>query len=200
MMSMRVPRSPVAYLTQDASVNAPFAAAFCGTYRLGHWAHSKCGTAVSGKAGRLIYAFLNVLFGRVLGPGAQIDPRATFGPNLRLPHGANGIVIHGTVVAGHSTVVFHQVTMGVNQHSKGALCGPRLGDRVIIGAGAKLIGDIEIGDDAVIGAGAVVTRDVPAKAVAVGNPAIVRERTAVLPEHPSSSVFGHRRAHEGPNR
>jgi serine O-acetyltransferase len=181
----------VRYLRQDAEVNAPFAAAYCSTYRLGHWAYT--GTGLSRRLVRPAFALLNLVFGRILGPGAQVDPRARFGPLLRLPHGANGLVVHGTAVMGQQAVIFHQVTIGVNQYSKGLLRAPRLGDRVVVGAGAKLIGDIRIGDDAVIGAGAVVTKDVPPNAVAVGNPATVAERTGPLPEHPASSVFGKRR-------
>ena len=71
----------------------------------------------------------------------------------------------------------HGVTIGLkNTHQRGA---PRIGNRVDIGAGAKLLGPIRIGDDAVIGANAVVLQDVPAGALAVGIPARIIPRRAL---------------------
>jgi serine O-acetyltransferase len=83
-----------------------------------------------------------------------------------IDHGV-GVVIGETAVIGDDVLVYHGVTLGgktldpVKRH-------PTVGDRVIIGAGAKLIGNIHIGNDCAVGANAVVTKDMPAGTVAVG--------------------------------
>lgn len=82
------------------------------------------------------------------------------GKRLDLPHGGFGVVIHEDVIIGDDAIIFHNVTIGNG--------GARIGDRVTIGAGAIIIGEVLIGDDAVIGAGVVVTKNVPASAVVVG--------------------------------
>jgi serine O-acetyltransferase len=87
------------------------------------------------------------------------------GGGLLLPH-PQGIVINHQAVIGPNALIFHQVTIGSN--GRGV---PVIGGHVDIGAGAKIIGPVRIGDHARIGANAVVTRDVPAGAVVVGNPA-----------------------------
>lgn len=83
---------------------------------------------------------------------------------LHLPHGFNGIHIARDAVIGRGCTIFQNVTIG---NAKGY--APRLGDNVVIGANAVLIGNIEIGDDVTIGAGAVVVKSVPAGCVVVGN-------------------------------
>ncbi len=81
-----------------------------------------------------------------------------------LPH-PYGIVVHPDVVLGEDVVIMQQVTIGLQY--PGQAPAPVLGERVYIGAGAKIVGSVRIGDDAVIGANAVVTRDVPADATVV---------------------------------
>jgi serine O-acetyltransferase len=98
--------------------------------------------------------------------GIEIHPGATIGKRLVIDHGV-GVVIGETAVIGDDVLIYHGVTLGgktldpVKRH-------PTLGDRVIVGAGAKLIGDIKIGNDCRVGANAVVTKDMPAGTVAVG--------------------------------
>ena len=88
-----------------------------------------------------------------------------------MPH-PNGIVIHPMCKIGPNCIIFQQVTLGSN--GSGIRTGvPTLGGHVDIGAGAKILGPINIGDNAVIGANAVVLTDVPANAVAIGIPARV---------------------------
>ena len=88
-----------------------------------------------------------------------------------MPH-PNGIVIHPNCKIGPNCLIFQQVTLGSNE--AGMITGvPTLGGSVDVGAGAKILGPINIGDNAVIGANAVVLADVPANAVAVGIPARV---------------------------
>lgn len=91
------------------------------------------------------------------------------GGGLLLPH-PQGIVVHHAAVIGPNAMIFHQVTIGSN--GKGV---PVIGGHVDIGAGARIIGPVRIGDHARVGANAVVTRDVPAGAVVVGNPARLLE-------------------------
>ena len=91
--------------------------------------------------------------------GVDISPAAVIGPGLRISHG-NGIVIGNGTRIGEDALLLHQVTLGAASHRRiGEM--PTVGDRVFIGAGAKLIGGITVGDDVFIGVNAVVTRDVP---------------------------------------
>ena len=83
-----------------------------------------------------------------------------------------GIVINKDVRIGKNCIIRHNVTIGQgNYNEEKKRCYPILGDRVNIGAGAIIIGGIDISDDAIIGAGAVVVKDVPKGATVVGNPA-----------------------------
>lgn len=93
------------------------------------------------------------------------------GGGLLLPH-PQGVVIHPDVVVGPNCLLMQQVTLGTGP-KPGV---PRLGGHVDVGAGAKILGGVVIGDHAVIGANAVVISDVPAHAVAVGIPAVVKRR------------------------
>lgn len=105
--------------------------------------------------------------GRIL-TGIEIHPQAQIGKNLFIDHGM-AVVIGQTAVIGDDCTIFHGVTLG----GKGAAekRHATVGDRVMIGAGAHLIGPIVVGNDAKIGAGAVVVKDVAAGATVVGNPA-----------------------------
>jgi serine O-acetyltransferase len=87
----------------------------------------------------------------------------------------SGIVIHGDAVIGDDCIIRQGVTIG-NRRLNRPLDAPRLGNRVSVGAGAKLLGSIHVGDGAQIGANAVVFEDVPAGAAAVGVPARIVQR------------------------
>lgn len=102
----------------------------------------------------------------LMGSGCELPASALVGAGLRLPH-LNGIIISPVAKVGEDCTIFHQVTLGVNDR-KSLEVGPVVGDRVSIGAGAKLIGPITVGDDVVIGANAVVTKDVPPNVTVVG--------------------------------
>lgn len=101
--------------------------------------------------------------------GVDIHPGATLGERLFIDH-ATGVVIGETAVVGKDCVIFHGVTLGGVAMVKGKR-HPTVGDRVMIGAGAKVLGPITIGDDCKIGANAVVTKPLPSGKVAVGVPA-----------------------------
>jgi serine O-acetyltransferase len=85
---------------------------------------------------------------------------------MLLPH-PYGIVIHPDVEIGEHVVVMHQVTLGQARPTE--LAVPVIGNRVFLGAGAKVLGGVTVGDGAVVGANAVVTRDVPAGATVVAS-------------------------------
>lgn len=115
--------------------------------------------------------------------GVDIHPGARLGRRLFIDH-ANGVVIGETTKIGTDCVLFHQVTLGGVSMSKGKR-HPTLGDRVMVGAGAKVLGPIHVGSDARIAANAVVVRDVPAGCSAIGVPARVspgckQQKTAEL--------------------
>ncbi len=101
--------------------------------------------------------------------GISIPPEARIGAGLLIHH-FGGIVINGDTVMGEQCTLHHGVTIG-NRVSGGP--SPKLGDRVLIGVGAAVLGDITIGNDAQIGANAVVLRSVPDGGVAAGIPARV---------------------------
>ena len=98
--------------------------------------------------------------------GADIPLNCQFEGGLLLPH-PNGIVIHPDARIGPNCLIFQQVTIGTSN----GLGPPVIGGHVDIGAGAKILGDIQIGNHARIGANAVVLNDVPTGKTAVGVPA-----------------------------
>lgn len=108
--------------------------------------------------------------------GADIPLDCQIGGGLLLPH-PNGVVIHPGVRIGPNCLIFQQVTIGTRAVST----PPKIGGHVDIGAGAKILGDVQIGDHACIGANAVVLKDVPAGKTAVGIPAaIVESQSSVM--------------------
>jgi serine acetyltransferase len=121
-----------------------------------------------GKLRRLYYikradAFNNASMGTHMNCGAQ------FATSPNLPHGLNGIIVSHTAVIGANCTIFHQVTIG---EGKGG--APTIGDNVLIGAGAKIIGNVHIGNNVKIGAGCIVACDVPDGAtVVMGHPRIL---------------------------
>lgn len=122
-------------------------------------------------AGLRLPARLLSQFSRFL-TGIEIHPGAVIGRRLFIDHGM-GVVIGQTAQIGDDCILFHGSTLGGRSMTRGKR-HPTLGNRVMIGAGAKVLGPVHIGDDAQIGANAVVVRDVPAGAVALGVPAEVR--------------------------
>ena len=104
--------------------------------------------------------------------GVEIHPGATIGRRFFIDHGM-GVVIGETAEVGDDVMLYHGVTLGgralerVKRH-------PTVGNGVTIGAGARVLGPVEVGDRAQIGANAVVVKDVPAQSVATGVPATIR--------------------------
>ena len=112
--------------------------------------------------------------------GIEIHPGATIGKGLFIDHGM-GVVIGETAEIGDNVTLYHGVTLGGTGKDKGKR-HPTLGNNVVVGAGAKVLGPINIGNDAKIGANSVVLKDVPAGATAVGIPAknIIRNDAKVI--------------------
>lgn len=100
--------------------------------------------------------------------GIEIHPAAKIGPGLFIDHGM-GVVIGETAEIGADVTLYHGVTLGGTSLSKGKR-HPTLEDRVVVGAGAKILGAITIGEDTRIGANAVVVKSVPRNSVVVGVP------------------------------
>ncbi len=103
--------------------------------------------------------------------GIELPYTARVGRRVIIEH-QSGIVIHGHAEIGDDCIIRQDVTLG-NRRSDRPLEAPRLGSRVSVGAGAKVLGSVHIGDGATIGANAVVCDDIPAGAVALGVPARV---------------------------
>jgi serine O-acetyltransferase len=119
-------------------------------------------------AGRMLAALTRFL------TGADIHPAAVLGPGLFIDHAA-GVVIGETAEVGAGVTIYHGVTLGGNSLERGKR-HPTIGDRVTIGAGAKILGPITVGHDSRIGANAVVVRPVPPDSVVVGVPGQVIHR------------------------
>jgi serine O-acetyltransferase len=117
--------------------------------------------------------------------GIEIHPGATLGRRLIIDHGM-GVVIGETATIGDDVYIYHQVTLGgtSSEHTKRH---PSVGNNVIIGAGAKVLGAIDIGDGARIGANAVVVAPVPAGTTVVGIPARPVDRAE---EKPRFDAYG----------
>ncbi len=104
----------------------------------------------------------------------DIHPSATFGRRVFIDHGI-GVVIGETAIIGDDVLIYQQVTLGGVSTTKGKR-HPTLEDGVVIGAGAKVLGDIVIGKNSKVGANSVVVKDVPSDSTAVGIPARVLKR------------------------
>ena len=100
--------------------------------------------------------------------GIEIHPGATIGRRFFIDHGM-GVVIGETAEVGDDVTIYQGVTLGGTSLNKGKR-HPTIRDRVVIGGGAKILGNITIGENCRIGAGSVVLRDVPADSTVVGVP------------------------------
>ncbi len=118
--------------------------------------------------------------------GIELPCETIIGDRLVIEH-TGAIVISGDAVFGDDCVLRQGVTVGLRH--RGIRGSPHLGDRVDIGAGAKLLGPIRIGNDVAIGANAVVLCDVPDHSIAVGVPARVRPRNRRNIHMPVKSVL-----------
>jgi serine O-acetyltransferase len=139
-------------------------------YRFGRWRYQIRWRAVRAPFS-VLYKILKVL-SEIL-TGVELPCETVVGRRFRIDH-FGGIIISGDAVFGDDCIVRNGVTVGLR--NTGESGSPILGDRVDVGAGAKILGSIRIGDDVAIGANAVVLTDVPSNSIAVGVPARVLPR------------------------
>ena len=111
--------------------------------------------------------------------GIEIHPGAKIGKGLFIDHGM-GVVIGETAEIGDNCTLYQGVTLGGTGKDHGKR-HPTLGDNVLVGAGAKILGPFRVGDNARVAAGAVVLEEVPANATAVGVPARIVRQDGVRP-------------------
>ncbi len=109
--------------------------------------------------------------------GIEIHPGAKIGRRFFIDHG-EGVVIGETTIIGDDVLIYQQVTLGGTGKESGKR-HPTLGNNIIVGAGAKILGNITIGDFVRIGAGSVVVEDVPERSTVVGVPGRVVHRAIV---------------------
>ena len=133
-------------------------------YRFAHWLWT-IGLKTAARASSQFTRFLT---------GVEIHPGAQIGRRFFIDHGM-GIVIGETTIIGDDVLLYHGVTLGGTSslHEKRH---PTLGDDVIVGAGATVLGAVTVGSHSIVGANAVVVTDAPANSVLVGSPAVARPR------------------------
>jgi serine O-acetyltransferase len=138
-------------------------------HRISHWLY---------RCGRYVIARMVSQFARFL-TGIEIHPGATIGERLFIDHGL-GVVIGETAEVGDDVLLYQGVTLG----GTGNECGkrhPTIGNRVVVGTGASVLGNIKLGDDVKVGAGSVVVHSVPDGATVVGIPGrVVKTRSESL--------------------
>ena len=112
---------------------------------------------------KLLYWFDRIIFSTEIPCGVEI------GDGTRFAHFGLGVVLHNRTIIGKNCKIYQNVTIG----SRNSIGPPTIGNNVLIGTGAIILGKITIGDGASIGAGSVVLKDIPPGATVVGNPAKV---------------------------
>ncbi|MBD2362468.1 serine O-acetyltransferase [Anabaena minutissima FACHB-250] len=136
-------------------------------HRLAHWLHN-IGLPFIPRLISHIARFLT---------GIEIHPGATIGQGVFIDHGM-GVVIGETAIIGDYALIYQGVTLGGTGKESGKR-HPTLGENVVVGAGAKVLGNIQIGNSVRIGAGSVVLRDVPSDCTVVGIPGRIVYRSGV---------------------
>ncbi|MFW5472837.1 serine O-acetyltransferase [Knoellia sp. CPCC 206450] len=167
-----IARDPAAVSRTDLVLNSPGLHAIWA-YRVAHklWQreHLKPAARVLSTATRAV-------------TGVEIHPGATIGRRFFIDHGM-GVVIGETAEVGDDVMLYHGVTLGGRSLAK-VKRHPTVGSRVTIGAGARILGPVEVGDDVQIGANSVVVKDVPSGAIATGVPARIR-----YPDHAGEDPY-----------
>lgn len=120
--------------------------------------------------------------------GIEIHPGATIGRRFFIDHGM-GVVIGETAEIGDDVTLYHGVTLGGTSWNKGKR-HPTLGDGVVVGAGAKVLGPITVHAGGKVGSNAVVVKDVPPGATAVGIPARIIEESAAQKREEAAARMG----------
>lgn len=145
-------------------------------YRTFNWLHQR---GISGQPLRFVCErFVEIT------AGISIPACCSIGKGFRIHH-FGGIIFHPTVTIGDNCTLYHGVTIG---DRGGTGKAARIGNNVLIGAGAKIIGEIAIGDNCIVGANAVVTKDMQAETVALGSPCQFRQRAVATTPQTEISV------------
>ena len=161
-------RDPAARTTLEIILCYPGLHAIWG-HRVSHW-RWRHDFKLIGRAASALTRWLT---------GVEIHPGATLGPGLFIDH-ATGVVIGETSDIGADVTIYQGVTLGGTSLERGKR-HPSVGDRVTIGAGAKVLGPVTIAHDSRIGANAVVVKPVPANTVVVGVPGQIVSRSKPRP-------------------
>lgn len=159
-------RDPAARNWLEVLLCYPGLQALC-FHRLSHWLNQKGIPLIP----RLISHLARFFTGIEIHPGAQI------GKGVFIDHGM-GVVIGETAIVGDYTLIYQGVTLGGTGKESGKR-HPTLGNHVVVGAGAKVLGNLQIGNNVRIGAGSVVLRDVPSDCTVVGVPGRIIYRSGV---------------------
>ena len=146
-------------------------------HRISHWFYNK----------RLFFIARYVSqLGRFF-TGIEIHPGAKIGRGLFIDHGM-GVVIGSSAEIGDNCTIYHGVTLGGTGKDKGAKRHPTIGNNVLIGAGAKVLGPINVGDNSTIGANTFVSSDVEAFSTVVGVKGRIVKKGNTKIESPSESL------------
>ena len=127
-------------------------------YRISHWMYQHAGGTVY-----ICDLFFRIIFW-ILGINCQISYKCSIGRNIRLLHGADGVIISKYAVIGDRVTIYHQVTIGINEGTERKYVS--IGNDCFIGAGAKVI-NCSVGDHCKIGANAVAYKDIPNDTIVV---------------------------------
>lgn len=168
-------RDPAARNAMEVLLCYPGVHALLG-YRLSHWLWQR-NFSLSARFFSHIVRFFS---------GIEIHPGAKIGEGFFIDHGM-GVVIGETTEIGDNVTIYHGVTLGGTSWKKGKR-HPTLGNNVVVGAGAKILGPIHVGVNARVGSNAVVVKDVPPGSTAVGVPGRIimgQKYTGITPSFPS---------------
>lgn len=124
---------------------------------------------LGGALGLIVEYFIRIIF------ASDISCKSKIGGGLMIVHG-HDIVIGGDVVIGENCKIFNGVTLGNKNTESGINHQPTVGDGVVLSTGCKILGGILIGSNAVVGANSVVLMDVPCGSIAVGVPAVIKNK------------------------
>lgn len=113
---------------------------------------------------KMVNLFMRIVF------SCEIPFQANIGRGTEFSHGGLGVVINSESTIGNNCKILHGVTIG-GRGGKGRTGSPQIGNNVLIGCHAQILGPVTIGDNAKIGGGTIVIHDVPANCTVVGNPA-----------------------------
>ncbi len=134
-------------------------------YRISHFFY---------KHKRFFFARLLSQFGRFI-TGIEIHPGAKIGYGILIDHGM-GVVIGETAIIGNRVTIYQGATIGATGNEKEFKRHPTLGNDIVVGSGAKILGPVSIGNHSKIGANSVVISDMPEYSTAVGIPARIKQR------------------------